>query len=540
MFTLFFLACATEAPTDVDPDDALLPLDNPRLLRRLSLDLRGTLPTTAELDAVEGGDEAALAAARDTLLEDPAFEERMVRLLAERWYTRVDEYLIKNAEYKDVGRPEQEYAWERSVGEEPLRLMAHIAANDLPWTDIVTADYTMADELMAQVWPVAYPDDASGWQVSTYTDGRPAAGVLATNGLWWRYYTTVSNYNRGRAAAISRLLLCEDYLARPVSLSGQVALVDSDGIGAALKSNPYCLGCHGSLDPLASSLFGFWVANEYNIHEMDHYHGEREQLGTQLIGHAPAYYGTPISGLGQLGQTIARDPRFTRCAATTFASLLWGREPADDDYARVEALRQDFVAGDGSIKPLLRAVTDTPVYREGALSEAATEAQIADENTTRLVNATQLETVLKDIAGFTWSYNGYEQLDNDTWGYRIQGGGVDGSNVTSPLRTPSLSWLLTTSRSAEGSAAIMAATLDNPEADPRIFQFVSSEDVPGDDAFTQELDALHWRLYAVRADDTWRAQITDLWTTTNDASGPTEAWTVVLTAMMEDPLFLTY
>jgi len=47
-------------------------------------------------------------------------------------------------------------------------------------------------------------------------------------------------------------------------------------------------------------------------------------------------------------------------------------------------------------------------------------------------------------------------------------------------------------------------------------------------------------LYAVRADDTWRAQITDLWTTTNDASGPTEAWTVVLTAMMEDPLFLTY
>ena len=45
---------------------------------------------------------------------------------------------------------------------------------------------------------------ATGWQVSRYTDGRPAAGVLSTNGLWWRYYSTVSNLNRSRAAAISR------------------------------------------------------------------------------------------------------------------------------------------------------------------------------------------------------------------------------------------------------------------------------------------------------------------------------------------------
>ena len=53
-----------------------------------------------------------------------------------------------------------------------------------------------------------------------YTDGRPAAGVLATNGLWWRYTTTDSNMNRTRAAAISRLLLCEDFMARPVSFAG--------------------------------------------------------------------------------------------------------------------------------------------------------------------------------------------------------------------------------------------------------------------------------------------------------------------------------
>ena len=45
------LACSPEPP--------LVPLDAPRLLRRVSLDLRGTLPELEQLDAVEK-DPAAL------------------------------------------------------------------------------------------------------------------------------------------------------------------------------------------------------------------------------------------------------------------------------------------------------------------------------------------------------------------------------------------------------------------------------------------------------------------------------------------------
>lgn len=535
------LACADEpAPKVTNPDDAFIALSAPRLLRRMSLDLRGTLPTTAELDAVEGGDEAALEAGRDAILDDAAFEQRLVLKLAERWYTRVDEYLLKNVEYPSIFEKSKEYPWERSVGEEPLRLMAYIAANDHPWSEIVTADYTMANELMASAWPIDYPDGAEGWAVSTYTDNRPPAGVMATNGLWWRYYTTVSNYNRGRAAAISRLLLCEDYLARPVSFNNQVALVDQDGVEAALRTNPYCMGCHASLDPLASTLFGFWVANEYNTAEMDHYHPEREQLGALLLETEPSYFGTPVNGLGQLGLQIAADPRFSRCTAETFAGLLWGREVGDEDFERVDALRLDFEAGDGTLKPLLRAITDGPVYRAGGLEEAATEAQVESENTTRLIDANLLGAVLTDLGGFTWEYEGFNQFDNDTYGYRIQGGGVDGSNTTSVQRTPSISWLATTARAAEGAAAHMSETLDTPDDPERVFVRVSSASVPGDDEFVAELDALHWRLYAVRADAAWREEVTALWVEVNTAAGPEAAWSAVLAAMLQDPLFVTY
>ncbi len=167
-------SCHPESP---EASLQLLPLSDPQRLRRASLDLRGVLPSADELDQV-AEDGSAFAALRDDYLADPAFEERLVTLLSERWRTRVDVFDIV---YQDYGLPpEEEFNFERSVGEEPLRLMAHVAAEDLPWTEIVTADYTLANELLAEIWPLDYPDGESGWQKAYYTDGRPAAGVLAS------------------------------------------------------------------------------------------------------------------------------------------------------------------------------------------------------------------------------------------------------------------------------------------------------------------------------------------------------------------------
>ncbi len=540
MILALLLSCADPPPEPPSPDEALVPLDAPRLLRRMSLDLRGTLPTTDELDRAEAGGEAALSALRDEILASDAFEERMVLLLAERWHTRVDELLITYVEYPAISDDAtQEYAWERMIGEEPLRLMAHVAASDRPWTEIVTADYTVANAMMGALWPVDYPDDGEGWEVARYTDGRPAAGVLATNGLWWRYYTTVSNYNRGRAAAIARLLLCEDYLSRPVSFDGQVSLVDEEGIESALRANPYCVGCHSAIDPLASALFGFWVANEYSATEMERYHPEREQLGRTLLETPPTYFGAPTSGLAELGQQIAQDPRFQRCAVETFASLLWGRELDVDDYDRVEALRLGWAETDGSLKPLLSRITDTPVYQAGALA-GASAAQEEAENTTRLMDATLLRSVYADLAGFSWTYEGWDMLDNDTYGYRVLGGGVDGSSVTSRQRTPSVTWTLTAQRAAEAAATTLAAGLENEAFEYRIFTSATIDALPGDAAFDAELDALRWRLHGRRADATWREETAALWSAVYAAAGAREAWIATLGAMLQDPEFLTY
>ena len=491
-------SAADTAPLTPNTADAsLTPLPAPELLRRMSLDLRGALPSTAQLDAVEAAADAeaqaaALAAAREEILADPLLGERLVILLGERWHTRVDAFLIGYTEYPALAQDSQaEYRFERSVGEEPLRLMAQIAVQDRPWSEIVTADYTVGNDTLASIWPMDC-DPGSGWRACRYTDDRPAAGVLSTNGLWWRYYSTVSNYNRGRAAAVSRLLLCEDILSRPVSFAQGVALVDAGGVEEALRQDPYCMGCHSGLDP--------------------------------------AFAGAPVQDLADLGQQIAADPRFTRCAAESFAEQLWRREITAADFDRIEGLRRAFEAGDGTIKPLLRAVTDTAVYRAGIQADPAG----ASEPTRRLMDLSLLASALRALTGFTWTLRGDDMLDSDTYGFRILGGGVDGDQVTRPQRSPGMTWIVTAQRVAEAFGDTVGQQVGSG-----LLAGVSAADTPGSAAFDAKLRELHWRLYARRADDTWVTDIGALWSRVAAREGP-RAWGAVVSAMIQDPMFLTY
>lgn len=529
------LACAPEAPLPVADDvvtvEHRVPLDAPRLLRRTSLDLRGVLPDEAELDAVEA-DAAALDGLAAAYLEDPRLEERLVSLLAERWHTVMDEYEVNSGDYGLPSFAADDFA--HAVGEEPLRIVARVVVEDRPWSEVVTADWTMANGLLAGVWPLVYPEGGEGWEESRYTDGRPAAGVLATNGLWWRYVTNVSNRNRGRVAAISRLLLCTDVLSRPVVFSRD----DGEDPEEAIRTNPTCIACHASIDPIAAALFGFWWTIMYNPYEMDTYHPEREPLGPELLEVEPAWYGQPMSGLADLGWYVANDPRYPRCAAQSFAEQLWRRDATIEDFATIEQLRADFVADGQRPRALLAAVLATPAYRAGGYADDAPE-DARTERVERMLSPNQLRTVTEDLTGFVWTWGGYTQLENDVAGYRTLGGGVDGYSVGAVQQDPGLTWALVVQRVAEG-AAHAAVQRDLGEGAHALLRGVDAATVPTDAAFGEELRSLHWRLYAERPDDAWVDAATALWTEVAEADGAEAAWAAVLTAALRDPRFVSY
>ncbi len=520
-----------EAPAPVTP------LEAPRLLRRVSLDLRGLLPSEAALDAVEA-DPAALEGYIDDYLADPATERRLVDLFGERWLTQVDRFQVELLDYPQLADdPENEFAWERSTGEEPLRLLAHIAVADRPWTDIVQVDFTMANETLGAIWPLDYPAGETGWREARYTDGRPAAGVLASSGLWFRYYTTDVNYNRGRAAAIARLLVCEDFLARPVSFSGRDESVDVED---AVNSDPDCLGCHAALDPIAVNLFGFWPSNKDNASETHAYHPAREPLGEYLLQREGAWFGEPTSGLVGLAAAIAEDPRFSECAVETAAGLLWRRPPELEDWDTLLALRQAFVDGGLRFTALLRAVVGTQLYRAGGLTEEADEAAEARELTARMLTPQQLDLALEALTGFHWEWAGYDQLVSDDRGYRLMAGGVDGANTTRAQQVPGLTAAEVHARAAEAaaSAAVDRELVEGGER--RLFGEISLDDRPGEPAFEAELARLWWRLLAVRPGAAQLTALADLWAAVDEVAGPDQAWIAVTSALLRDPLFLSY
>jgi len=512
-----------------DPPEELKPLSATKLLRRMSLDLLGVLPTTEQLDAVEA-DPNALDAWIEEALSDPRWAERLVHVLGRTWHTQVDDFQLLFKEYDNLYLDDSnEYPFERSAGEEPLRLLAHVASNDLPWSEVLTADYTMANEMLASIWPLDYT--GPGWQVSQYTDDRPAAGVLTTNGLWLRYYSLGTNYNRGRAAAISRLLICEDYLARPVSFAAFPSLADEDATQKALQTEPYCLGCHATLDPIAATLFGFHTVDSHNGDETGWYHREREALGPVILEVDAAWFGQPVTGLRTLVHHMAQDDRFHACAVETFAEALWQRDSSFADWEDLLALRAEYDDGNQRIRALVQAILATDHYRAG---EANNEAN----NTARLVMPDQWSSLIEDLTGFKWTWNGFNQMDNDTYGYRIMAGGVDGMQVTRPGAGPSVTGALVLQRLSEaGAGQWIETTLGNGSG---ILGAVDESLQPSDPEWTAARDALFWRILARRPDENDRTAIDALWVAVEQDQGADEAWVALISALLRHPESVHY
>jgi hypothetical protein len=488
-------------------------------INRASLDVRGVRPTADEW-ALAAQDPDALV---DTFVADARFERRARDLWAEIYRTQVDESEILGA---DLGVPD-ETAFKDSVGQEPLRLLGYVASHDLPWTTLLTADYTFADENLGTAFPIDRPA-GDGWIKSHYTDDRPAAGVLATNGFWRRYTSTASNANRGRANAVSRILLCHDYLDQPIGFDPEIDLADAAAVTSAVREDPACVACHVSLDPIASSLFGFWWFSFKDPVESVRYYPEREALWASFTGVPPSWFGVPTPTLTDLAQAIAADPRFPNCAVEQAWSLLLRRDVRLDDTDAIVHHRDVFLDGGLRLRPLVRSILDDPRYR-------APDPDADGDVPLKMVTAPLLASMVEDLTGYRWTDDaGHELLAMDAGGYRTLAGGIDGVDVPTPLRGPNATVPLVQERIAEAASRYVVDT------DPTRLFTVDVDANPDADTVRTEVDALWLRVLGRAPSAGDRDATVQLWLDLDRAEGPRSAWAGVLCALLRDPTFLLY
>lgn len=521
---IFWLACTTESPTE---SVEMSPL---RLLNRASLDLRGVRPSEAELAAVQADPDQAEALI-DDFVNDERFFERLVQLYHEVYLTETEGMDLRS-DALTMDDPRQFY-WE--VGQEPLRIIAEVARQDLPYTEIVLADWTMATDQMAEYFPLELEAGTEHWRRARYTDGRPAAGVAATNGLWWRFTSTETNANRRRANALTTVLVCENLLDRPIGFDQDVNLVDEEALRDAIRTNPSCISCHVSLDPVAANLFGFYWSNFTSPTQGLAYHPGRERYWYErLDGVAPAWFGTPTGGLGGLGRQVAADPRFPDCAAEQAFEGLLRREVQLGDMAEVSGVRDEFVSRGLTLRALYSAVVDSPAYRT---SDVDTELGVP----LKFMPPDILNTSVADLTGFVWQRGEMPVLLSDRYGLRSLGGGVGGITVTKPATASSATTVLVQVALADEASAYVVSTEQSlAVADRRLFRetdFVES----AESAVSGQAAALHLRVLGEPPSAAEEEALVALWQELYAVEGSVPlAWQGVLEALLRDPSYVLY
>ena len=542
MFLLFFISCAQEEVQSTIKEDPSFfyeeesvgqDLPPELLLRRLSLDIRGVPPSLNDISRLES---TSIDVLIDEFLLDARHEEQLRSLLSEWFLTRIDTFNVDHRDYRIAD--EDAFAFVQSVGEEPLRLMAHVGAEDIPWTEILTADYTMANDLLLGIWPLEALEEEGTWKKAQYTDGRPAGGVLMSNGLWWRYYTTPNNFSRTRAMALADLFICENYLERPIKFEAP-SLLERDSLNEVIRTNPACIGCHSTLDPIAASLFGFWWFDLYDTAEMTSYHPEREQLGRYYLQTEPAWFGTPIQSPAELPLLMAADERFTTCTVERMAALLWRREVRVNDFSHLLKLKYDFEDADLRMRGLIRAIVSSPPYKVGAPFSGDDDVDLM---TRRMMSVPQLLETVESLTGFRWEEEGVDVFENDTVGYRILAGGVDGIEATQSARLPSISRQLAIKRLSQLASSFVVEREESMSTEDRTLflniDFLSLD--VNDDQFEETLIRLY-RLFHTRTPSASRLMLDkDMWARIQSEESQKQAWKSFISVLIRDPLFWSY
>ena len=288
-----------------------------RTLRRAALIFGGRIPTRAELQAVNSGGPADLRAAIRDLMTGSGFHQFLIRASNDRLLTdrELGNSVPPNSRFVDFANlnwtkvmaaiekgyssqhEDPEYwQWHSSVqygfGRAPLELIAHVVENDLPYTEVLTADYIMANPMASEAYGastrfddgedllefrpseiVSYYRDDESKVVSDFKDGivrvldpgnlwtdYPHAGILNTTVFLLRYPTTPTNRNRARSRWTYYHFLGLDIEKSAARTTDPDALADTDN--PTLK-NPACTVCHRVMDPVAGAFQNYGEEGEY-------------------------------------------------------------------------------------------------------------------------------------------------------------------------------------------------------------------------------------------------------------------------------------
>ena len=472
---------------------------------RASLDIRGYRPSPEELDwAAQNPD--TMTDILDLWLSEPAFAEQMAWYWNDLLHTAV--WIGQEERFESMAFTLEE---QRAIGWEPLAYIEQTILSNKPFTNIVTTDSVPTNEVLASV----FADDSEllDWGMHQTQRDHPAAGVLSSRVLWTRHFVDFLNHNRARANYYSATFLCQDYLERDVAFDfSQVSL---DNVETAIQTQPECVTCHASLDPLAS-VFGAFQENinlSYDQQGVASTFKQRWFAGLR----EPSFFGLPLNNLSELGAYTASDARFAQCMVEqTWNFFVESTEI--DDLEKID-LTHVFVGSDYSIKQLVEHIVQSPEYVQQN-SRVLRPEQLLET----LVQMSRIQNEDPVFSKLVWSPE-----------HRVLFGSTDNLGVL----TANSAFTVGHHLALEWLTKELSGVLDSDLLTQNNEDRVLLTEVVGGSVSGHQPQILHWKqtLHSeIVADSDAEVQaLMNLWNNVSAERGELAAWSTVLAVLLHDP-----
>ena len=591
------------AELDVEPAPAYEPAAPHDVLRRASLDLRGTVPTPDEVDAVVGGRvtvDAMIDRYVASLEFGDVFRLYHMDLVRPRTgdynqppaYTKLEQdggaWKSSRLPDDDCGDPvkvspywdrEQQvpvcrktadeatvattksgktvrcdstegqtsgacgcgphlvFCWRdgdgklaiASMREEAARIAMEVVLNDRPYTDVLTADWTMNDgrletfyaKLAGRLADVADPDWKRPWR-KVDRDAKHS-GILSTPEFNNFFYN-----GRRWAQRAFEVFFCHE-------TTPDFDLLDDLDIAGGQTAVPYrdqpdlppsitvtegraCAACHVQLDSLSR------VRDRWDVWGQHHERDAREKVIPETV----VFQGREVTGLDGFGRALADSEVFHDCVVSQVWTHMVGHRFQPHETTTRRALVEKFRGSGFRFKDLVKEVARTPEYRA--------------KTTLKLMTRELYKGSFKRVVGSAWTFKGGES-GFDRFYDKV--GGMDYRKIEFRDRRPGIGHALVQYKAAaESCSGAVDSDLGGGEA-RRVLRAapLDLKKSPTDAELERVIEDLHLRAYArpasaVGPDD--RAIARAVFRDVEKDGGTVEGWKALCTTLLAAADFAVY
>jgi hypothetical protein len=519
------------------------------VLARASVLFAGRNPSTDEAAAVSSGGTTALRQTIRGYMQGPVFE-RWLDDVGDTFFLSPGVPVRGNTGYNATDFPSAgavldapnvtqadgatRTRFDAAARREGIELMKFIVRGDKPYTDIVTANYTVVNGILAQFLGATVTGtftnaaDDTEWRQATLPSQRLGgmrehAGVLSTHPWLSRVPTTDTNRNRHRVNVMFKQFLGTDVTmmaVRPLNDGATTFKVPT-------VENPACAICHDTVDPIAAGFQNWNEANRYlpfrTTAGVDHalpatyrsanYPKDANNQAYYRTGDnwfrdekEPGYGVTAMPGgvtgnktaLQWLGQQVAADQRFPLGAVHFWYQGLFNREPLtmpqdatsaqyagqsaaftaqNDELTAIAArFKSDQGKGAYNVKDLLVDLMTSRWARAErvASASAARAVELHDVGSVAMLMPSQLQRKLMGLVG-----DGWVEFNNPYASWALSYGDFDGVGRVNRAQSTTMMQTVTIDRLvAVRSCTFAKADFDKPAAGRLLFPQVNLSDTP--------------------------------------------------------------